>query len=809
METLWQDVKYGCRMLGRNPRFTAVVILILAVGIGANTAVFSVVNAVVLRPLPYKDSHRIVTLWEQTKWGEDMTSHENFLFWRAQNQVFEQLAAYGVRFAYVTGIDRPRKVMAFAVSPDLFSLLGVPPLLGRVFLPEEGQAGNERVVVLSHAFWQDRFGGSADALGKTIYLTTNNMDDQGRTVLNREGYSIVGIMPSGFEFPFGRPAPFWVPLVLEAGTTDWSKTPAVRALARPKKGVTLEQTRAAMAVIASRLQEIDPKANAERTIGVDWLLNRVLKGNRKLLLLLLGAAGFVLLIASSNVANLFLARATVRQREIAMRVALGASRGRVLRQMLTESLVLSAGAGLLGLLLTFLTVRGLVRLGPADIPRLKDTSVDVSVLLFTFGVSVLTGLMFGVMPAWRASDARVSQTLKEGWGRSGTGRGWRRLHGGLVVSQMGLSLILLVGAVLLIRSLIALQGVDLGFQPENVLAVFIDLPEARYPESHHRLALLEPLLQRAQALPHVRAAGLTTGDLDLGTGGMTIDISIPGRPPANPGEELSAKWTSVSPGLFEAMGIKLLKGRTFGGQDKGSTVIDEKLARKYFADVDPIGQTISIGGAGCTIVGVVSTLKDFQTLDPADGTVYLPPVSFIPSQMVLVVRTDGDPRRLAGALRAQAAALSEEEVIVKMETAEATLSRMLAPRRFSMVLLSLFAGIALTLAAVGVYGLLQYSTTQQTHDIGIRMALGARNIDVLRVVLGQGLKLALIGVALGLAGAVVLTRVLSSLLYDVTPTDPVTLACVSLVLIVIALLASYLPARRAARIDPMVALRYE
>ncbi len=812
MGTLWQDVKYGCRMLGRSPSFTVVVILILAVGIGANTAVFSVVNAVMLRPLPYKDSHRLVALWEQTKWGQETTSHENFLFWRAQNQVFEQLAAYGIRSAYVTGIDRPRKVTAFAVSPDLFSLLGVPPLLGRVFLPEEGQAGNERVVVLSHAFWQERFGGSADVLGKTIYLTTNNVDDQGSTVLNREGYSIVGVMSSGFEFPFGRPAPFWLPLVLEAGTTDWGKTPRIFALARPKEGVTLEQVRAAMAVIGSRLREIDPKANAGRTPGVDWLLNKVLKGNRRLLLLLLGAAAFVLLIAASNVANLFLARATVRQREIAMRVALGASRGRVLRQMVTESLVLSVGAGLLGLLLAFLTVKAVVGLCPADIPRLKDTSVDVSVLLFTFAVSVLTGLMFGVLPAWRASDVRVGQTLKEGWGRSGTGRGWRRLHGGLVVSQMGFSLILLVGAALLIRSLIALQRVDLGFQPQNVLAVHIDLPEARYPESHHRRAVLEPLLQRAQTLPDVRSAGLTTGDFDLGSDGMAIEIAIPGRSAAQPGEELAAKWGSVTPGFFEAMGIKLLKGRTFAEQDKGSAIIDEKLARRYFADVDPIGRKINVGGAGgpeCTIVGVVSTLKDFQTLDPDDGMVYLPPISFTPSDMVLVVRTEGDPLRLAGGLRAQADALTEEEVIVKIETAEANLSRMLGPRRFSMVLLSLFAGIALILASVGIYGLLQYSTTQQTRDIGIRMALGARKMDVLRAVLTHGLRLTLLGVVCGLAGAVALTRVLSSLLYDVTPTDPLTLAGVSLVLMAIALLASYLPARRAARIDPMAALRCE
>jgi putative ABC transport system permease protein len=811
MATLWQDVRYGLRMLARNPGFAVVVVLILAVGIGANTAVFSVVNAVMLRPLPYKDSHRIMNLWEQTKQGERLTSHRNFLYWRAQNQVFERLAAYGVRFAYVTGIDRPRKVTAWAVSPGLFPLLGVSPLLGRGLLAEEEQAGNERVVVLSHAFWQDHFGASPDALGKTIDLTTEHQDNEGRTTFQRQSYSIVGIMPAGFEFPFGRPAPFWVPLVLEAGTRDRGKSPALLALARPRKGVTLEQARAAMGVIAGRLQEMDPQANAQRTIGVDWLLNRILRGRHKPLLLLLGAAGFVLLIACGNVANLFLARATARLREMAMRVALGASRGRVLRQILTESLILSVGAGLLGLLLVFLTVRGLARLCPAEIPRLKDASVDLPVLLFTLGVSVLTGLVFGVLPAWRASDIRVSQTLKEGWARSGTGRGWRRLHGSLVVSQLGLSLILLAGAALLIRSLVALQRVDLGFQPENILAVFIDLPEAKYPESHHRRAFLEPLLERVRALPHIRSAGLTTGDFDLGSTSMTMDISIPGRPPSGPEEGLSAKWASVSPGYFEAMGVKFVRGRTFREQDEGSVVIDETLARKYFADVDPVGQTItiSIDEAGRTIVGVVSTLKDFQTLDPADGAVYVPPLSFVPGRVVLVVRTDGDPADSAGAVRAQADALSEEEVIVKIETAEATLSRMLAPRRFVMILLGLFAGIALILAAVGIYGLLQYSTAQQTHDIGIHMALGARRIDIVKAILTHGFKLTLIGVAVGLAGAAGLTRLLASFLYGVTPTDPLTLAGVSFLLAGITLLASYLPARRAAKVDPMVALRYE
>jgi putative ABC transport system permease protein len=798
MTTLWQDIRLGFRMIARNPGFTAVIVVILAVGIGANTAVFSVVNAVVLRPLPYKDPRGIVVLWQQTKDGERRPHHQDFLSWRQQCRVFESLAGYGRQRFYVTGIDRPREIWMDAVSSGLFPLLGAVPLLGRTFAPEEEHPGNERVVVLSHAFWQSDFGGTPEALGKIM-----NLDGK--------SYTIIGVMPPRFEWPFAQSSPFWVPLAFQPDRM-WPSGRPVAAVARLKPSVTLKQARAEMAVVADRLKQTDSKAGAEWTIGVARLSNKVLKGDRKLLLLLLlGAAAFVLLIAASNVANLFLARATVRQREIAMRVALGASRGRVVRQMLTESLVLSVGAGLLGLLVTLATVKGLVHLCPADIPRLRETGVDLSVLAFTLGMSVLTGLLFGMMPAWRASDVRMSQALKEGWGRSGTGRGWRRVHGALVVSQIGLSLILLVGATLLVRSLIALQRLDLGFRPENVLATEIRLPLAKYPEPEHCTAFFDELLLRVRALPDVRSAALVSGDLQLGAMDADLSFSVPGRPPVNPEETPCAKWITASPAFLETMGIQLLRGRTLGEEDgPGTVLVDEHLARKYFPDADPIGQKLTHeeGQVVMTIVGVVSTTRDFETTDPPDGALYMRLGQSYQS-MTLVARTGGGPVRLAGALRAQVAALEKDDIIVKLEPLETALFGMLAPRRFSMVLLTLFAGIALIVATVGIYGLLQYSTTQQTRDIGIRMALGAGKTDILRAVLVQGLILAGIGVVTGLAGASVLTRVLSSLLYDVTPTDLPTLVCVSLLLTGIALAASYIPARRAARIDPMVALRCE
>ncbi|MHC4519175.1 MAG: ABC transporter permease [Planctomycetota bacterium] len=816
MTTVWQDVRYGFRMVARSPGFATLVVGILAVGIAANTALFSVVHAVILRPLPYKDSHRLVTIWEEgSRFDEGFRSRAFFPFLRENNAVFEDVGGWCGRGFYVEGIERPHEIRGGEVTANLFPMLGVQPVLGRGFLPEEETPAGRHVVMLSYEFWQEHMGGAADVVDKdvTLAMTTSGYRDD--ATWERQSYRIVGVMPAGFSFPFRRSRALWRPLVLSEGT-DGRHYHHIYPLARLKAGVTREQADANLGVLATRLREIAPKAKVEAgKVGVTRLLDGLVKGHRKLPLLLLGAAGFVLLIACGNAANLFLARATVRRREMAMRVALGASRGRVLRQMLTESLLLSLAAGVLGLVLTFATVRLLVGLCPADIPRLQETRIDLTVLGFTLGVSVLTGLLFGMMPAWRASDVSVGETLKEGASRTTTGRGWRRLHSGLVVSQLGLSLILLIGATLLIRSLIALTSVELGFEPDKVLALHISLPEAKYAEEKQSDGFFRSLLERLGTLPGVDSVGAEYNgvgvDYTLAATELFLDkFCVGGQGDSAPIHK--ARFMIVTPEYFATMGIPFLRGQTLTDQGPDSVVIDEAFARKCFGDADPIGQTLHFrepGGEPVQVIGVVNTVRSFDTPEPSRGVVYGRGRRFGNAFAVVLVRTAGDPVSLVPAIRRQIAEMEKDQVIEMVESLGTTLSRMLAPERFVMILLSVFACIALALATVGVYGLLQYSTTRQTHDIGIRMALGARSVDILQAVMGHGLKLTLIGVLVGVAGAVALTRVLSSLLYDVTPTDPLTLILVSCVLVVMALLASYVPARRAARVDPMVALRYE
>jgi putative ABC transport system permease protein len=797
MGTLWQDIRYGLRMLARGPGFTLVVVAILTLGIGANTAAFSVVNAVLLRPLPYREPYRLVNLSEQWKGGaETNIGRERFAYWREHNEVFEQIAATGRRRqVYLTGLNRPRPIQPKTVSSCLFSLLGIRPVLGRTFLPEEEKRGNDRVVILSHAFWQDEWASDPNVIGRTI-------------ALDGEQHTIVGVMGSDCN----EIGPLCLPLVLE-------KTYGLKAIARLKKDVTLEQAYANMALISRQLEEVDPQLNAGYAAAVHPYLDDYFGDQRRTLLLLLGSAAFVLLIACSNVANLLLARAALRRQEIGVRLALGASRGRIMRQVLTESGILSIAGGLLGLLVTHWVVKGLVGLCPVYIPRIGQTRVDLTVLAFTLGLAIATGLLFGLMPAWRTAEIRLGQVLKEGQARASSGRGWQRLRGGLVVSQIGIALMLLMGAALLIRSLMALNRVDLGFQAQNVLVMRVELPLVKYPQSQKQRAFFDQLLQNIRTMAGVRSAALVMPALTLAEGGSTTAISI-GAPVANREERFQVIRRHVGRDFFETMGMRVIRGRTFTELDVQaqdvqaeatigqSLIIDETLARKFFSDADPIGQHIyydeEMSGA---VVGVVSTIKDFTELAPAQGILYrLPPMYFY--RMEIVVKTAGEPMRLADGLRAHVRALDKDQTC-ELRTLESTLARMLGPRRFSMVLLGVYAGTALLIACAGLYGLLQYTVAHQGHEIGIRMALGARNVDVLKVILKQGLVFTLIGVAVGGAGTLVLSRVLSSLLYGVRATDPATFAGAAALLVIVALAASGIPAWRAARTNPMSALRYE
>src|SRR5437588_1641172 len=804
---LWQDLRYGLRMLLKNPGFTTVAIIALALGIGANSAIFSVVNTVLLRPLPYKNPERLVMVWEDnSKQGfpRDTPSPANFMDWRDQNHVFESAAALVEISFNLTGVGDPERIDGRRVSGSLFSLLGVEPQLGRAFRPEEDQRGGNHVVIISHGLWQRRFGSDPGIIGKPINL-------------NGESFTVVGVMPRTFQFPT-RTDQLWVPIAFDAKEAGERGNHYLEVIARMKPGVSLQQAQAEMATIATRLQQQYPETNTSIGIVVTPLHEHVVGDIKPALLVLLGAVAFVLLIACANVANLLLARAAVRQKEIALRLALGAGHARLIRQFLTESVLLAAFGGGIGLLLSVVGLSVLRRFIPPNISQAQAITIDARVLIFTVLVSLVTGLIFCLAPATQAANFNLNDTLKESGRDSAAGSRGNRIRGLLVISEVAVSFILLIGAGLLINSFLHLRNVDPGFRAERALTMKIVLPEVRYADKEQRAVFYRELIRRVDSLPGVISAAVAT-NLPLTESGNSVGISIEGRADPAPDRVPIVITRIISPRYFETMGIPLLKGRAFTEEDKAESpavvVLSETTARKFWPGEDALGKHIKIGPTNSpnrwlTVVGVVKDVRQFELVVEPKPQMYLPftQANFFEPR-ALVVKTNLEPLSLAATVRKTVWEIDKDQPVSDIASMENIVSESVARQRFRMMLLGIFAGLALLLAAVGIYGVMSYSVAQRTREIGIRMALGAQRADVLKLTIGQGLRLVVTGVAFGLAAAVIMTRLMSSLLFGVSATDPMTFVSISFVLVSVAVFASYIPALRATRIEPMEALRYQ
>jgi putative ABC transport system permease protein len=793
-------------MLSKSPAFAFVAVLTLGLAIGANTAIFSVVNAVLLRPLPYRHAEQLVRVFgTQPQLARAPNSPANFLEWKAENQVFERIATCVGQGFNLTGTDKPERVIGARVSSDLFELLGVQPALGRDFTAEEDRDGGERVVILSYEFWQRRFGGDQDVVRQTI-------------TLGDQPYTIIGVMPRGFGFP-GTRTQIWTPVAFNPAERATRDTNYIDVVARMKPGVSLEQAQANMTAVARHQAERYPKTNTGIGAEVVSLQEFTVGDVRPMLIVLFGAVGFVLLIACANVANLVLARAAARHREMAIRGALGASRSRVVRLLLTESVLLAIVGGAFGLLLAIWSLDLLVSLKPANLPRLAEIGVNRTVFLFTAAVSVFTGVLFGLAPAWQVSKSDLNEGLKES-GRGGSDAPWRhRVRALLVISEVALSLVLLIGAGLMIRSFARLLAVDPGFKSDHVLTAFVSLPVSKYSKREEQVGFFDRLLERLRNVPGVSAAGVVT-DIPL-YGGSSTGFDVEGRPPALPGQRPLTDYRMINSDYFAAMSMRLVKGRAFAGYDTeaapGVVIINETMAARYFAGEDPIGKRLELSGSPKDlreIVGVVADVRNYGVDAEVKPEVYVPflqsaagYLSSVTSALTIVVRSTIDPSALAQTLREQVQALDKDQPVSEIKTMEWYLADSMAQRRFNMLLLGVFAGLALVLAAVGIYGVIAYTVTQRTHEMGIRIALGARGADILRLVFSNAMATTVVGIVIGLGAALALTRLLQSLLYQVTATDPVVFATIPLLLLAVAAIATYLPARRAMKVNPITALR--
>jgi len=811
LEEFLQDLRYAARMLRKNPGFALIAILTLALGIGANAAIFSVVYTVLLKALPYPQADRLVMVYEDVRLPnyqnkKNEPSPGNFSDWMSQNAVFESMAAYRNRSFNLSGEGEPVRVEGELVTSGFFTTLQIKAALGRVFVPQEDRPGNSHVIVISDSLWKSHYGSDIQVLGKKI-------------LLDGESYSIVGVMPPGFRFP-DPDDQLWAPMGLSPAELDNRGSHFLLVFARLKPEITLARAQAEMNLLARHFTELYPDTNTGVSVNVLSLHDDIAGPVRPALLVLAVTVALVLLIVCANVANLLLARASVRQREMAVRLALGAGRARIARQLLTESLLLSLLGCFLGLLLAQWCIGALKVLAASNLPRTDEFTLNAPVLIFSVTLSILVGIAFGAAPALQAGRASVHETLKSG-GRESSSGSRLRMRGLLVILETALGAVIVIGAGLLLRSFLQIEHVPLGFQPQGVLSFRVIPRGERYSQPSQRAAFYQQVLERLDALPSVRSAAAVSFiplTLARGSKGFTIE----GRAPTSPGQIPVAGYNIVTPGYFGTMRINLLQGRDFSWGDAPQTqpviMINEVMAKTYWPTEDPLGKRIRQGGPDdhelpwLTITGIVADVREFDPVTAPRPTMYFPIAQFAEPAGILrdwVVRTDDNPQAIAANLRGAVWDVDKDLPVTRIRTMDEVRSMSVASPRLNLLLFGLFAALALVLATIGIYGVTAYSVAQRTREIGIRVALGARSNDVLRLVIGQGARLALIGVVLGMIGAFALTRLMASMIYGVSAVDPLTFFAVAFLLAVVALTACYIPARRAMRVDPLVALRYE